>query len=226
MKLTLFALGFLGFLLAIFAEIGLGFSVGSMAVEGRAAPGLAIRMTGLIDAGLAWTLLLMAIDFAKPVSWVARVQGIITLILSFFGVVGGIALIFLTFSLLILMVTLLLAVPFGTIAYVAIWASFPARAVCGILALIMAFKLLGAGFLVAASPALLKNKGLLILLLFSVGSTFLSGFLIAFVPGLVAAIADAIGALIAAILGTIWLFVMLIGAIFAVLRAIRSLAPG
>jgi hypothetical protein len=154
------------------------------------------------------------------------VQGIVTLILSLLGVLGGIFLIVLTFTLLVLMVSLLLAVPFGTIAYMAAWGTFASGAARATLGLVMVLKLFGAGFLVFAIPAILKNKGLVILLLFSIGATFLTGFLIALVPGFVAAIADTIGALIAAILGTIWLFVMLIGAVFAVIRAIRSLAPG
>ncbi|MEZ5886578.1 MAG: hypothetical protein R3D56_06840 [Paracoccaceae bacterium] len=227
-KIGLFLLGFLCFLLAVLAEVGLSLSLtlGAVATTDRATPGLGIRMLGLIDAGLAWTLLLMAIDFIRPMSAVARVQGIVTLILSFFGVLGGIVLIFTTLALIMLMISLLLAVPFGTLAYLAAWGDFPKGAARAALGLIMVLKLLGALFLVLASPSLLKNKGLVVLLLFSIGSTFLTGFLIAFVPAFVAAIADAIGALISAILGTVWLLVMLIGAIFAVIRAIRSLAPG
>lgn len=227
-KVGLFLLGTLCILLALLAEVGLGLALTAdgLSRTEKATPGLGIRMLALIDAGLAWTLLLMAIDFIRPMSAIARIQGIVTLILSFFGVLGGITLIFLTFSLIVLMVSLLVAVPFGTIAYLAVWGSFPEGLARAALGAIMLLKLFGAGFLLGASPGLLKNKGLVILMLFSIGSTFLTGFLIAFVPGFVAAIADAIGALISAVLGTIWLVVMLIGAIFAVIRAIRSLAPG
>ena len=228
-KLGLFFLGIFCFFLAILVELGMGLAIPgptSPEVTEAAAPGVAIRMLALVDAGLAWTLILMAIDMVKPLSAVARIQGIVTLILSFFGVLGGMILIFLTFTLLTLMVSLLLAVPFGTIAYLAVWGTFPSGAVRAILASILLLKLFGLGLFVIASPAMLKNKGLIILLIFSLGTTFITGFLIALVPGFVAAIVDMIGALIAGILGTIWLFVMLIGAIFAVLRAIRSLAPG
>jgi hypothetical protein len=228
-KLGLFFLGIFCFFLAILAELGMGLAFdapSSAQLTEAAAPGVAIRMLALVDAGLAWTLILMAIDMVKPLSAVARIQGIVTLILSFFGVLGGIILIFLTFTLLTLMVSLLLAVPFGTIAYLAVWGTFPSGTVRAILASILLLKFLGLGLFVIASPAMLKNKGLIILLIFSLGTTFITGFLLALVPGFVAAIVDMIGALIAAVLGTIWLFVMLIGAIFAVLRAIRSLAPG
>ena len=228
-KLALFLLGVFCIFLAILAEIGLGLTLGFASgahVHDSASPGFGIRMLGLIDAGLAWSLMLMTIDFVRPMAWLARVQGIITLILSLLGVIGGIVLIYLTFVLLVLMVSMLLAVPFGTIAYLVIWADFPSGQVRAALALIMLLKLSGVGLLAVGSPGLLKNKGLVILMLFSVGSTFVTGLLIALVPGIVAAIADVIGALIAAVLGTIWLLVMLIGAIFAVIRAVRSLAPG
>lgn len=221
-KLLFFILGFLCFLVGVLAEVGMGFAIPS---GGQDAPGVGIRMLGLIDLGLAWSLFLMVLEFAGIARWLSRVQGIVTLILSFLGILGGIILIVLTFTLLILMVSLLVAAPFGTIAYLAIWADFPSAEVRAVLGMIMMMKLLGLVFLAISNPAILKNKGLIILLLFSIGSTFITALLIALVPGFVAAIADVIGALISAILGTIWLVVMLIGAIFAVIRALRSVVP-
>jgi hypothetical protein len=55
----------------------------------------------------------------------AKLQGIVTLILSFLLALGCIVLIILTFVKLLIMVTLFFAVPFGTLAYLAIWGSFP-----------------------------------------------------------------------------------------------------
>jgi hypothetical protein len=167
----------------------------------------------------------MVLEFAGIARWLSRIQGIVTLILSLLGLLGGIILIFVTFTLLILMVSLLLAAPFGTLVYIAIWADFPSTEVRAVLGMIMLMKLLGLVFLFISNPAILKNKGLMVLLLFSIGSTFITSLLITLVPGFVAAIADVIGALISAVLGTIWLFVMLIGAIFAVIRALRSVVP-
>ncbi|MFN3273957.1 MAG: hypothetical protein ACK41U_04745 [Paracoccus sp. (in: a-proteobacteria)] len=223
MKLIFVLLAILAFVLAFLAELGLGILLGP---GGQGAtPGIGIRMLALIDVALIWALVLMLAEMTLPTGRLMRLQGIVTLIGAFFGVIGGIVLIFGTFTLLILMLSLLVAVPFGTAVYLAAWGSFPTGAAGAALALIMLLKLAGAGFLVLASPAMLKNKGLMVLLLFSLGSTFLTGFLIAFVPGIIASIADAIGALISAILGTIWLLVVLIGAVFAVIRMLRSVVP-
>lgn len=228
MKLVFILLAILAFGLAFLSEAGLGalLPAAGQAAVAQSRPGLGIRMLALIDVALIWTLALMLAEFLLPPGRLARAQGIATLILSFLGVMLGIALVLSTLALLILMVSLLVAVPFGTAVYVAAWGSFPAGSAGVALALIMTLKLTGAAFLVLASPAILRNTGLLLLLLISMGATFVTGLLIALVPGIVAAIADAIGALISAVLGTIWLFVMLIGAILAVLRAIRSTIRG
>lgn len=228
MKLVFVLLAILAFGLAFLSEAGLG---ALLLRDGPAGalhnqPGLGIRMLALIDIALIWALALMLAEFLLPPGRLSRVQGIVTLVLSFLGVIAGIILIVSTFALLILMVSLLVAAPFGTLAYLAAWGSFPSGAAGAALALIMTLKLAGATFLMLASPAILKNRGLLVLLLFSIAATFVTGLLIALVPGVVASIADVIGALISAILGTVWLLVMLIGAVLAVIRAIRSLAPG
>lgn len=223
MKLIFVLLAILAFLLAFLAELGLGFLLGPG--NQGATPGIGIRMLALIDIALVWALGLMLAEMTLPTGRWIRVQGIVTLILSLIAVVFGVGLILATFSLLILMVSLLVAVPFGTAIYLAAWGSFPTGAAGAALALIMALKLAGTAFLVLASPAMLKNKGLMVLLLFTLGSTFITGFLIALVPGIVASIADAAGALISAILGTLWLVVVLIGAVLAVIRLLRSALP-
>lgn len=219
----LFCLGLFAFAMAILGELALGSVLGSLAVAGAdSAPGLGIRMLGLIDLALGWTLALMAVEIIRPVGPLAKLQGFVTLVLSIFGILAGLLLIFATLSLLTLMVSLLLAFPFGTAVYMAAWGTFPAGTAQAVLALLMTFKLTGIALFMVATPALLKNKGLLLLLGLSVGLTFLTGLLIGFVPGVVAAIADVVGALISAISGTIWMVVLLIGAVGSILRAIRS----
>lgn len=222
-KIGIFCLGLFAFAMAVLGELSLGFALGSMAaVEAQSTPGWGIRMLGLIDLALAWTLALMAVEIIRPVGQLANLQGFVTLVLSIFGILAGLLLIFTTLSLLILMVSLLLAFPFGTAVYMAAWAAFPADAAQATLALLMTFKLIGISLFMVATPGLLKNKGLILLLGLSVGLTFLTGLLIGFVPGVVAAIADVLGALVSAVAGTIWMVVLLVGAIGSVLRAIRS----
>lgn len=222
-KLGLFCLGLFAFAMAILGEFSLGAMIGRIEGAGTdSAPGWGIRMLGLIDLALGWTLALMAVEIIRPMGPLAKVQGFVTLVLSIFGILAGLLLIFATLSLLILMVSLLLAFPFGTAAYMAAWAAFPAGAAQAILALLMTFKLIGIGLLMVATPALLKNRGLLLLLGLSVGLTFLTGLLIGLVPGVVAAIADVLCALVSAVAGTIWMGVLLVGALGAILRAVRS----
>lgn len=222
-KIGIFCLGLFSFALAIVGEFSLSLVLNAMvAGESGATPGLGIRMLGLIDLALAWTLLLMAVEIVHPIGTLAKIQGFITFVLSLFGIFGGFVLIFTTITLLILMVSLLLAFPFGTTAYMVTWANFPTGYARGILVLLMTFKLIGTGLVVVASPTLIRNKGLVVLLALSIGLTFLTGLLIGFVPTIVAAIADVIAALISAIAGTVWMLVLLIGSLGSIRRAARS----
>lgn len=224
-RIGIFGLGLFAFALAILGEFSLGLILGGLDPgKTDTAPGLGIRMLGLIDLALAWTLFLMAVEIIRPLGPLAKIQGFVTLVLSIFGILAGLALIFGTLALLVLMVSLLTAFPFGTAVYMITWSMFPAGFAQAILALLMTLKLIGIALLVVATPALMKNKGLLILLGLSIGLTFITGLLIGFVPGVVAAIADVVSALISAIAGTIWMLVLLVGALGSILRAIRSTA--
>lgn len=224
-RIGIFCLGLFAFAMAILGELALGAGLAGMAPAGSdSAPGWGIRMLALIDLALGWTLALMAVEIIRPMGQLAKLQGFVTLVLSVFGLLAGLMLIFAALTLLVLMVSLLLAFPFGTAVYLAAWGAFPAGAARAVLALLMTFKLVGIALLMVATPALLKNKGLLVLLGLSVGLTFLTGLLIGFVPGVVAAIADVLAALVSAVVGTVWMLVLLVGALGSILRAIRSTA--
>jgi hypothetical protein len=227
-KLALFLLGCLTLLLALVVEVGLGSSLPSASggLADAATPGIGIRYLATIDIALFYTLTLMALEFIAPRAILGRVQGVVTLILSIIGILAVIVLVILAITALMLMVSLLLAPPFGTLAYFAAWGTFPSGTARGTLALIMFLKIASVLLLIFASPAFLKNKGLVVLIAFSLLATFLNGFLIAFVPSFLASITDALSAIISGVLGAIWMLVMLIGAIFAVIRMLRSVVPG
>ena len=89
-------------------------------------PGWGIRYLAIIDLLLLFGVTVIGLGLILPRALVGRIQGIVALVLSFFGCLGVIGLAILAFTLLVLMVTLLVAVPFGTIAYMAAWGSFPA----------------------------------------------------------------------------------------------------
>jgi hypothetical protein len=195
--------------------------LGDAGVE-TSTPGLGIRYLPLIDGLLLYVVLLMGLGLLLPRSVIGRIQGVVTLVLSFFGLLGAIVMIFVALGLLILMVTLLVAVPFGTIAYFAGWGHFPTGAATATLGLILFLKIVFCILLILAHQRFLQNKGIVILSAVSLGATLLMAFLVDFPPGFLVSIADAIGALIIAIVGAIWLLFLLIGSVLATISAIRT----
>jgi hypothetical protein len=185
-------------------------------------PGLGIRYLPILDGLLLYSVVMMGLGMLLSRSVIGRLQGILTLVLSFFGLLGAIVMALAAFGLLILMITLLVAVPFGTIAYFAAWADFPTGAATATLGLILILKIAFCILLILAHERFLQNKGIVILSAASLGATLLVAFLIDFPPGFLASITDAIGALIIAVVGAIWLLVVLIASLFAVISALRT----
>lgn len=185
-------------------------------------PGLGIRYLPVLDGLLLYTVILMGLGILLSRSVIGRVQGIVTLVIAFFGLLGAIAMALVALGLLILMITLLVAVPFGTIAYFVAFADFPTGAATATLGLILILKIVFCILLILAHERFLQNKGIVILSAVSVGATLLLAFLIDFPPGFLASITDAIGALIIAVVGAIWLLLLLIGSILAVISSLRT----
>ena len=76
------------------------------------------------DGLMLFTVMLMGAPLFIPERIFAKVQGVATLVVSLLALTGSITGTFLTFALLILMVALFTAFPFGTIVYLIIWGSF------------------------------------------------------------------------------------------------------
>lgn len=229
-KLALFLLGVLLLLVATLFELGATALLGAPGAAAGATdlprPGIGIPYAGLLDLLLLYTLALLVAGFVPATRAVlARVQGVATFLLALVGLIAGLVLLFIAVGLLSLMVALLLAVPFGTAVYVAGFGTFHTGQSRAVLGIVMALKLPGIGLLLAAHPLLIRNLGLVLLLACSVGMTFLLGLLHALPPGFLVSITDAIGALVASVVALVWLVVFLVGAIPAVLLAIRSLLP-
>lgn len=224
-KLILFFLGAFAIVLAFAVEFGSRWLLADPSA-GFDRPGIGITALAWLDLIFLYTLALIALDFLPVLpALYARIQGIVTLILSVLGLLAAIVLAVLTFTFLMTMVSLLLTVPFGTIAYLAIWGDFDTAAAKVVLALTMLLKLAGIGFILFASLAFLKNKGFMLLAICSLGLSFVLGLLHAIPPGFLVSITDAIGALVTIIVLIVWTIVLLIGAVFAILRAIRSVLP-
>ena len=229
-RMPLFLLGAFALALAIGVEVGSLWLVGhSGAADGipqGPPPGIGIRYLALVDAVVAYSLVLIAVDLVpvlRPIA--ARLQGIVTLLLALGALLATIALLFAAITLTMLMVSLLLAPPFGTLAYFAIWSTFKMDDARMLLGLAMTLKIGGSALLVLAMPSFLKNKGFMLLMGCSLGVTFVLGFLHALPPGFLVSITDAVGAIVAAVVALIWMVILLVGAMLAIVRAVRSVAP-
>jgi len=184
-------------------------------------PGYGIIYLSFLDSFVLYIALLIGLGFIIPERIQGRVQGCVTLIVSFFGCLGIIVAIFIALVLLILMVTLLLAPIFGTIAYFVLYADFDRSGASATLSLIMMLKLGFAICLVLAHQRFLQSKGLVLIVLTSLLANIIISFLHNFVPGVLVSITDVIGAIIVAILAVIWAIILMVMAIISIIKAIH-----
>lgn len=187
-------------------------------------PGLAIPYLALLDVILIYSVVLIGAGILIPESLIGRAQGCATLILALLVILAGIALAFAAFGAVILMIALLMSVPFGTIAYFAIYGFFNRGGATAVLGLLMMLKLGFAVALVVAHQRFLENKGLVGLVLTSLVANVIVSFLQGFPPGFLVSITDAIAAIVVAILAIIWAIILLIGALGAILKALQPQA--
>lgn len=184
-------------------------------------PGLGVPYLALLDGLLLFIVILMALPLLLPDRIHAKLQGIVTLIVSFLSLLGGIVMIIVALVLLMIMVSLVLAVPFGTIAYLAIYGDFDTTPAQVILNLLLFLKLVGAVCLVLAHQRFLQNKGLVLLIITSLLGNLIISFLHALVPTPLVSITDAVAAIVVAILAVIWAILLLIGSLPAIFKAIN-----
>lgn len=225
LRIPFFAVAILFLLLALLVEIAASgpltrLSAGVLTTD---TPGFAINYLAFLDGLILYNAAWMAISLIVPRGITGRAQGIVTLIIAFFAMLGAIVAAIAAFALLMLMVALLLAIPFGTIAYLAAWGHFATKAAAATLGIAMLLKLLFCLFLVLAQQRFLQNKGLVILTALSLGLTWVTGFVQAFLPGFLVSIGDALVALVIAIVAAIWLLLLLVTSVVATVKAILSL---
>lgn len=199
----------------------LGVSVPAGGTVGQP-PGLAIAYLALVNVIVVYTVALMATGMLVPDRIQGRLQGIVTLAAAIVLIIVALILLLVALAKLILMVALLLAFPFGTIAYLIIWGSFPRGAAAVILSLLMFLKLVFAAMLVAAQQRFIQNKGLVALVLTLLVANAIVAFLHGLVPAILVSITDALAAIIVAIIAIIWGLVLAIGSIPAIVNAVRA----
>jgi len=195
------------------------------AVAGRQPPGIAIAYLALVDGLLLFTMLLVLLGTTRNKALQSRVQGVLTLALAVLVIIGGIMLIIVAIATLVLMVTLFLAVPFGTIVYLIRYGNFDTGAATAVLATIMALKLAFCVALVLGQQRFLQMKGLVALVVTSIVCTALIGILHGVVPVVLVAITDAIAALVIAVIAVVWALVLLVGATLAIVKTVQVKPP-
>jgi hypothetical protein len=183
-------------------------------------PGLGVPYLALVDGFVVMTVALMGASMFVPKPLHARLQGVVTLVISFFGCLGAIVLIFVALALLLFMIGLLASF-FGALAYLALFGHFPRGTATAYLSVILLLKLAFAACLVLAHQRFVTNKGLVLLVLTSLLANIVVSFLHGLVPGVLVSITDAVAAIVVGILAVIWALILLIGSIPAILRAIR-----
>ncbi|RUL94750.1 hypothetical protein [Verrucosispora sp. FIM060022] len=236
-------LAMLALVLAVGVEVGAGLLLGGSdagaALAGSAADlGVEVsdvsgvsepsgRGTGylaLVDAAALWTTGLFCLGLVLPERIHGRVQGVATLIFSIVLIIVAILALVIAFVELSIMVSLFLAPPFGTLAYLALWGFFPVGDSAVLLGLVLLLKLAWAGLLLLAQPKFIQNKGLVLLIGTSLLCTVVLEFLHHLVPVILVSILDDLGAIVFAVIAIIWALVLLIGAIPAIVKAIHATA--
>ncbi|MEU5831170.1 hypothetical protein ACGFKZ_24815 [Micromonospora tulbaghiae] len=186
--------------------------------------GRGVGYLALIDVVALWTTGLFCLSLVLPDRMQGRVQGVATLVFSIVLLLVSLVLLIVAFVELTVMVSLFLAPPFGTLAYLAVWGFFPVGDAAVLLGLALLLKLVWAGLLLAAQPRFLRNKGLVALALTTLLCTVVLQFLHGLVPVILVSILDDLGAVVFAVVALIWALVLLIGSIPAIVKAIRTTA--
>ncbi|KKJ94451.1 hypothetical protein [Micromonospora sp. HK10] len=178
----------------------------------------------LIDVVALWTTGLFCLSLVLPERVQGRVQGVATLVFSIVLLIVSFVLLIVAFVELTVLVSLFLAAPFGTLAYLAVWGFFPVGEAAALLGLVLLLKLVWAGLLLLAQPRFLQNRGLVLLALTTLLCTVVLEFLHRLVPGILVSITDDLGALVFAVVAIVWALVLLIGSIPAIVKAVRTTA--
>ena len=185
-------------------------------------PGRAISYLALVDGVFLYTVGLMGLALVVPERLHGRMQGVATLIGSIVLVIVALVLAIIALIELFVMVSLFVAVPFGTIAYLALWGFFPRGQAEAVLALLMFLKLAACVALMFAQQRFLQQKGLVLLALTALVCNLLVAFLHGLVPVVVVSIVDTLAAIVIAVIAIIWGIVLLIGSIPSLVATIRT----
>jgi len=199
--------------------MGVGGPMDTAAVD-KPAAGFGVPSIALLDSLVILTVGLMGASLLVPERVQGRLQGLVTLVVSLLVLLAALALLFASIAAVSLMLGLLLAPIFGTLAYFGLFGAFDRASAAAVLGLVMLLKVGFAACLVLAQQRFLQNKGLVLLIATSLLAVLLVSFLQAVVPGFLASITDLIGAIIVAVLTLLWTIVFVFGALISVVKSI------
>lgn len=183
-------------------------------------PGLAIPTLINLDALLLFTLILFCLPLVVKPSVIAQTQGIATVIMAIVVLMWSIVGLLKCLVELFLMIGLLLAIPFGTILYMILFADFDVKPAAAILSTLMFLKIVLAVSLPIAHERFLRNTGMILLLATSFIAMIIISFLHSFLPVFLTAITDAIAGIIVCILALIWAIILLVGGVIGVVKVV------
>ena len=185
-------------------------------------PGVAIAAMALVDAILLFTMVLFTFGIVGTRRLQGRWQGVVTFIVGFLVVISGFVAALRAFVELTVMLSLVAAAPFGTLAYLAIWGGFPKGRALAVLMVLMGLKIGFCIWIFIAQQRFLANKGFVALVITSLVLNLVVGFLLDLVPRPLAAILDRLSAVIVAVVAIVWGAVLLIGSLPGIVRAVRA----
>lgn len=219
-----FILALVQIVLAVLIEAGAAQLIGSAArhLPGAQAhaDGLGVSSLAVLDSLVLLTVGLMGAALLVPERVQGRVQGVVTLAVALGVLLLSLVLLLAAIEWLTLMLGLLLAPIFGTLAYVVIYGRFGREEAAAVLGLLMLLKLGFAVCLMLAHQRFLENKGLVLIVATSLLAVLLLSFLHGFVPTLLVSITDTLGAIIVSILALVWAVVFLFGALVSIVKAL------
>jgi hypothetical protein len=190
------------------------------AASGAEAPGMGIPTLAVFDFLVLFTVILMGVSLVIPERVHAKTQGLVTLVVSVLMILACIGLIFTALAKVFLMIGLLLAPIFGTVAYLAMYGDFDTGTARLILAFIMSLKFAVAVLLVLAHQRFIENKGLVLIILSSLLAGIIVGFCHGIVPGFLVSITDGVAALVVLIITLVWALFFLVGSVKSVVKAV------
>ena len=204
------------------ADLGVDPGVfGSAVLAPSEPPGAGIGALAFVDGLLAFTLLMLGLSLILQLRLYGRIQGVVTLVVTLLWVLGSVIAAVFGIATLMLMVGLFVSAPFGTIAYLAIWGWFPTGDAAVVLSLLFLLKLVFGVLLVLAQPKFLRVRGLVALVVVSVVLQLALGVIHGFLPGPLVSIGDQLWAIVTIVVALVWALVTLIGAIPAIVKAVR-----